>query len=156
MEDILAMCDLDLKSVLDQIDDSEFLSNIEKYFKYSIFDKDVLMELFSFTDALRESLTNDSLKSKFVSFFSREIVDQADFTQHVMYNNPLTIPFKEINDIKKDLIENPYEESVGLFKCLNPTCGSMNTVNIKKQTQSADEGMTVFIKCFTCGEIRRL
>lgn len=191
MEDILAMTDLDLKSVLEQIDDPEYLSNIERYFRHAMGEElgelegleeieeaenqeddkkqeddknqeddkkqeilennpsDVLLELFSFTDFL--------LMPKFKEFFAVPIPSSfQEFKQHVLYNNPLTTKFKEINQIKKELIKNPYEESAGLFKCLNPKCGSMNTFNTKKQTRSADEPMTVFIQCFTCSEVHRL
>lgn len=37
----------------------------------------------------------------------------------------------------------------GLFKCRK--CGSHQTDNYSMQTRSADEGMTVFVRCLNCG-----
>ena len=36
----------------------------------------------------------------------------------------------------------------GIFKCRK--CGSLKTVSTQAQTRRADEGMTVFVTCFSC------
>ena len=38
----------------------------------------------------------------------------------------------------------------GMYKCAR--CGSTRTTNFQKQTRSADEPMTVFVKCKDCGK----
>ena len=40
--------------------------------------------------------------------------------------------------------------NVGMYKCSR--CKSTRTTNFQKQTRSADEPMTVFVKCKDCGK----
>ena len=40
--------------------------------------------------------------------------------------------------------------NVGMYKCAR--CKSTRTTNFQKQTRSADEPMTVFVKCKDCGK----
>ncbi len=41
----------------------------------------------------------------------------------------------------------------GLFKCPNPKCGSEETVSAQKQVRSADEPMTIIVRCVPCGNV---
>lgn len=124
------------------IQDPENFSNIRKYFNYSFFDPDVTMELLSFCSHFNTD--------KFKEFFSKEIVSETQFRQHIFENNPMTEPLKEFYNLKRDLVKNPYEEMKGLYKCRNKKCESMNTTSFQMQTRSADEAMTVFVHCLVC------
>lgn len=45
--------------------------------------------------------------------------------------------------------DKPIEVSEGIYQCKR--CGDRKTVSTEKQTRSADEPMTVFITCLSCG-----
>lgn len=53
-------------------------------------------------------------------------------------------------DIRKQALLNDIKNQDGMFKCLR--CKSMKTSFYQMQTRSADEPMTVFVSCLTCGK----
>lgn len=56
--------------------------------------------------------------------------------------------FHHERKVDADALTQPPEVEEGLYEC---KCGSRKTISISVQTRSADEGMTVKIRCVTCG-----
>jgi DNA-directed RNA polymerase subunit M/transcription elongation factor TFIIS len=52
-------------------------------------------------------------------------------------------------ELRKEWFANEQRNQVGFFKC---RCGSNKTTYQQAQTRSADEPMTTFVSCMTCGK----
>lgn len=52
-------------------------------------------------------------------------------------------------ELRKEWFKKEQENTVGFFKC---RCGSNKTTYSQLQTRSADEPMTTFVSCMTCGK----
>lgn len=53
-------------------------------------------------------------------------------------------------ELRKQALANEAKNQDGLFKC--GKCKSMKTTYYEMQTRSADEPMTVFVSCLSCGK----
>lgn len=62
---------------------------------------------------------------------------------HSSYNNA-----RDIIDEQDDFIEHPFQVEEGVLEC---KCGSMKVFSYSKQTRSADEPMTTYAECVSCG-----
>ncbi len=61
-----------------------------------------------------------------------------------------TIEEKIHKDLRKDFLKKEIQDQDGIFKC--DRCKSMKTTYYQMQTRSADEPMTVFVSCVSCGK----
>ena len=52
-------------------------------------------------------------------------------------------------DMRKEYFKREIQQQDGFFKC--GRCKSMKTTYFQMQTRSADEPMTVFVSCLSCG-----
>lgn len=62
---------------------------------------------------------------------------------HSSYNNA-----RGIIDEQDDFIEHPFQVEEGVLEC---KCGSRKVYSYSKQTRSADEPMTTYAECVSCG-----
>ncbi len=56
---------------------------------------------------------------------------------------------KSKRGVERDLYKNKMKAISGVFTC--PKCGGSRTTQAEKQTRSADEPMTVFVRCLAAG-----
>jgi DNA-directed RNA polymerase subunit M/transcription elongation factor TFIIS len=74
----------------------------------------------------------------------------AAMTVHELYpENWQTLADAQLK-IETSALEGNHEEGSSLFKCRR--CGKSRTRYFEMQTRSADEPMTVFIRCLNCGK----
>jgi DNA-directed RNA polymerase subunit M/transcription elongation factor TFIIS len=66
-----------------------------------------------------------------------------------IYDQKIYDKAKKFESITDKIIEDPIKICSSVYKC---TCGSDNISYNLQQIRSADEGMTVFIKCNNCGK----
>ncbi|MDB4726512.1 transcription factor S, partial [bacterium] len=57
---------------------------------------------------------------------------------------------KAVIDGENKFLENPIDVEEGVLEC--PRCFKNKTLSYQKQTRSADEPMTTFAKCVSCGK----
>lgn len=103
------------------------------------------------------------LKDKYIADFYGKMVDdshneESDVEDEETKNIWEHENFKNVSENFKydsEILVNPPEISEGAIEC--PKCGSALTFNYQKNTRSADEGSTTFIKCLAknCGLISR-
>ena len=123
------------------LDSRSYATKIERYLMYSLFSRDALNELVAII------LSNNKDTER---FFSTELTSRDQFLSHLELDNPLMRGYYDEVKNKRDLVKFPYDESVGVYKCRDPKCGSMNTGTIHKQMNSGDEGMIALLVCFVC------
>lgn len=67
-----------------------------------------------------------------------------------IWNHPVWAKWNKIEEEEAyfHTMELDFEE--GIFECRDSKCGSKKTISFQKQTRSADEGSTTFVKCVVC------
>jgi len=83
-------------------------------------------------------------------FKTKEIIDMKP--EQLWFDGPhaKTIEEKIHKDLRKDFLKKEIQDQDGIFKC--DRCKSMKTTYYQMQTRSADEPMTVFVSCVSCGK----
>jgi len=76
--------------------------------------------------------------------------DVASMTVHELYPENWQALADAQLKIETSALEGNHEEGSSLFKCRR--CGKSRTRYFEMQTRSADEPMTVFIRCLNCGK----
>jgi len=109
---------------------------------------------------------NLNLKNKFLSEYKDTFI--GDLYQNIallhlseysetpdIFNPYKSMYVSEINDkirIEREMMNYTPTSNVSVEPCRKKTCKSTNTIYYQKQTRSADEPMTTFYTCLTCGE----
>ena len=65
----------------------------------------------------------------------------------IKWNLPIYKENKIEEEEEFNFVEHPFEAVDSIMEC---KCGSKKILSFAKQTRSADEGMTVFLKCLDC------
>jgi len=74
--------------------------------------------------------------------------NQGKSQRELIFGLPTLESSREKERIDLALFREKEEASKGIYKC--PRCSSRETVSNQKQTRSADEPMTTFIRCVAC------
>ncbi len=85
---------------------------------------------------------------KTLQFFEDHYKSELSWTDQIQYYPTLDKYRREV-EIEADLLRNKPIESSSGYICLN--CKSTNTISFQKQVRSADEPMSTFISCLSCG-----
>lgn len=56
---------------------------------------------------------------------------------------------ENFEEMQNDWLKNHSQASEGIYTCKR--CGGKKTIQTEMQTRSADEPMTIFVSCLTCG-----
>lgn len=117
------------KSVFNWVVKESNVLNIsdEKHMLHMYVQKMMDIQLYFQSFSLEEAIKNDEIKSKDVGF----------------------LMFHEINSKKWEPIVYQNDNNDGIFQCRK--CKSKKTTYYSLQTRSADEPMTNFITCLSCG-----
>lgn len=128
------------------------------YLEYSSIEKDLIREVISFIINKHET----QKFKKYQVFFSVKVPDNYRessinaFSKYMRDNSPAYEDANIINKNKYTIVRYPYEESKGMIRCKFEYCKSQNTTVMQRQDRSADEPMSSYLICFTCGRQRRL
>jgi len=96
-----------------------------------------------YTTILYETLFELKKQSKITPVFS--ILKEGK----VMWKSPYFNNLHRIQEEQDNFLLNPFEVEEGVQECLK--CNSKRTFSYQSQTRSADEGMTTFVQCVSCG-----
>ena len=72
----------------------------------------------------------------------------AGIRKRIIFENPLLDPSKERMEMDMEIFRSRVDVSKGAVNCKR--CGSEETLSVEKQTRSADEPMTVRVRCLQC------
>ena len=67
----------------------------------------------------------------------------------ILFESPLMIKSKLRQDLDMEIFRGELDVAQGMVNCKR--CGSENTIAMKSQTRSGDEGMTIKVTCIQCG-----
>ena len=70
-------------------------------------------------------------------------------SRSLIFGLPVMRKAQEKERIDLEIYRAKIEGTVGVFTC--PRCHGKSTVSSERQTRSADEPLTIFIRCTTCG-----
>lgn len=106
------------------------------------------------TQQLIDLVNSDMSLYEFIQFI--HAYSQNPQQVHVVDNKTITPVIEEISNKQIEVLRNLFDykfQNISDEKC--PKCTSRTIQRTSKQTRSADEAATVFLKCLTCGTERR-
>ena len=115
------------------------LTDGQKFFSFTAIKRPLLYQIIS-------QIYLFGFDSVYESLISKQF---ASIEEYFFHASPSMNSSRQKAKVDNEIFRNKVEVVEGVFKC--GKCGSRETVSTEKQMRSADEPMTIFVRCTQCG-----